>query len=510
MNSIGAKLFVVIGLIILIFSSFLLYRTYNISSRHVSTAVETHAEMALQFDLSIRKYVADKIRPVMYELVGEEEFIPETMSTSFVARSIFDDVRSRFPDYVLKFSSDDPRNPANQAGPEELTYIDYFNKNPLEKSWSGNVVIGKNEYFAKFNARRMEQSCLRCHGKPEDAPKSLIDRYGPEAGFYRPVGEVIALDTIAIPTKNIKEKLSHEITNNFIFFGFGLVLLLIALFSSVRYFVTGRLENITKHFARAAEQEEYVHIEPIQEDGTKDEISILASSFNSLAKKLSNYHHSLDQEISERKKAEEKLRESKTTLENVLESTSPICITNTNYEIILANKAYYDIWPDKDGADGPLKCFESRPGSLCKTKLCPLNQIVHGNEDVSVDATKYRRSGGELEFIVTARPFRDSDGNLIGIVENFQDITERKKLEIEKANLIIELQESLQKVKLLSGFLPICSSCKKVRDDQGYWNQIESYIKDHSEAEFSHSICPECAAKYYDELNKVLDKRGEE
>jgi nitrogen fixation/metabolism regulation signal transduction histidine kinase len=69
-------------------------------------------------------------------------------------------------------------------------------------------------------------------------------------------------------------------------------------------------------------------------------------------------------------------------------------------------------------------------------------------------------------------------------------------------NEIITAQNKLkQKVKTLSGFLPICASCKNIRDDNGYWNQIEEYIRDHSEAEFSHGICPDCAKKLYPELN---------
>lgn len=60
--------------------------------------------------------------------------------------------------------------------------------------------------------------------------------------------------------------------------------------------------------------------------------------------------------------------------------------------------------------------------------------------------------------------------------------------------------------KTLKGFLPICASCKKIRDDQGYWNQIESYIMDHSEAEFSHGICPECVNKLYPDLDLQKDK----
>jgi PAS domain S-box-containing protein len=503
-SSIGSKLFFIIGLIIIIFSSFILYRTYNISNRHVNEIVETHAEMALQFDLSIRKYIAEKVRPIMYDLVGEEEFIPESMSTSFVAHSIFEDVKEQFPGYVLKFSSDDPRNPANQAGPEELEIIDYFNSNPQENRWSGLIMIGNKQYYARFNARRMRESCLRCHGNPEDAPRSLLERYGSTAGFHRPVGEVIALDTIAIPISSVQEQLREEVKNNFIIIGVGITLMFAALFVSVKFYITKRLASITKHFADASSEEDYRHIQPIDEGRYKDEISILAKSYNSLAGKLNKYHESLDQEIQERRKTEEKLQESKQTLENVLNNSRPICITNTEFEIILANKAYYAIWPESEERE-KVKCYESRPGSHCKSDLCPLKQIVGGKEEVTVDATKYTSEGDEYVFIITARPFRDPDGNLVGIVESFQDISERKKLEDEKAKLIDELQASLEKVKLLSGFLPICASCKKVRDDKGYWSQIESYISDHSEAEFSHGICPECEKKYYDELNDMLD-----
>ncbi len=63
-----------------------------------------------------------------------------------------------------------------------------------------------------------------------------------------------------------------------------------------------------------------------------------------------------------------------------------------------------------------------------------------------------------------------------------------------------ELRAALEKVKLLSGLLPICSNCKMIRDDKGYWQQIESYIRKHSEAEFSHALCPECAQRLYPDL----------
>ena len=64
-----------------------------------------------------------------------------------------------------------------------------------------------------------------------------------------------------------------------------------------------------------------------------------------------------------------------------------------------------------------------------------------------------------------------------------------------------DLEEAVKEIKTLKGILPICSSCKNIRDDKGYWNQIESYIEEHSDADFSHSICPECAKKLYPDLN---------
>ena len=80
------------------------------------------------------------------------------------------------------------------------------------------------------------------------------------------------------------------------------------------------------------------------------------------------------------------------------------------------------------------------------------------------------------------------------------EIKVRTTAEAKLDKSIQNLQQALDEVKKLRGILPICASCKKIRDDKGSWNQIESYIREHSEAEFSHSICPECAQKLYPEI----------
>ncbi len=97
---------------------------------------------------------------------------------------------------------------------------------------------------------------------------------------------------------------------------------------------------------------------------------------------------------------------------------------------------------------------------------------------------------------------RNPNGDFSGFLVINRDISERMKMVEERERLIDDLQEALAKVKLLSGFIPICASCKKIRDDKGYWNEVESYIRDHSEAKFSHGICPECAKKLYPEVFK--------
>ena len=89
------------------------------------------------------------------------------------------------------------------------------------------------------------------------------------------------------------------------------------------------------------------------------------------------------------------------------------------------------------------------------------------------------------------------------------DITERKKIEEEKEIFISELQTALKEIKTLRGLIPICAFCKQIRNDEGAWDQMEAYITEHTHAEFSHGICPDCAKKHYPEMNLYdFDKKN--
>ncbi|MGQ9484081.1 MAG: PAS domain-containing protein [Desulfosoma sp.] len=98
------------------------------------------------------------------------------------------------------------------------------------------------------------------------------------------------------------------------------------------------------------------------------------------------------------------------------------------------------------------------------------------------------------------------DGTLVALEGFITDITALKRLQQEREQLIEELQKALSEVKILSGLLPICSSCKKIRNDQGYWEKLENYFRKHSDILFTHGICPECMKKLYPDVYEKMQR----
>ena len=140
-------------------------------------------------------------------------------------------------------------------------------------------------------------------------------------------------------------------------------------------------------------------------------------------------------------------------------------------------------------------------GRFCE-KECKMHRVIFtGERYISSDEVFIRKDGVIFPISVITAPIR-AGGKTIASVTAFRDITERKKTEQEKEGLIVELQKALVTIKKLHGILPICSSCKKIRDDKGSWNQLETYIREHSEAEFSHGLCPDCAKRLYPDYFK--------
>ena len=148
-------------------------------------------------------------------------------------------------------------------------------------------------------------------------------------------------------------------------------------------------------------------------------------------------------------------------------------------------------------------------GTVFPVEECNMWQVIKsGVSFYSRDEMLIRKDGTFFQASVIACPIEEN-GNFISSVTAFRDITEIKKLEHEKENLISKLQSSLEKVKLLSGIIPICMHCKGIRDDKGYWVRLEKFITEHSEAEFSHGICSSCLEKHHPEQSNIPMVRTE-
>lgn len=114
------------------------------------------------------------------------------------------------------------------------------------------------------------------------------------------------------------------------------------------------------------------------------------------------------------------------------------------------------------------------------------------------ELTATRKDGSIFPVEVSSVVFRDQDGE-VRTCTMMRDISERRAAEQERELLIQQLKEALSNVRTLGGLLPICAGCRKIRDEKGGWQELENYIREHTEADFSHGICPECRQRLYPE-----------
>lgn len=208
-------------------------------------------------------------------------------------------------------------------------------------------------------------------------------------------------------------------------------------------------------------------------------------------------------DITEEKQAEVELRENKERYRTILES-----IEEAYFESDLEGnfKFFNDSLSSILGySKEELKGMNYRnymPPETAKDIYSLFNEIYRTGKPIRKYGYEVIKKDGNRGFHeLFACLMRDGNGKPIGFRGIAHDITERKLAENERERLIKQLQDALAEVKRLSGLLPICSHCKKIRDDKGYWNRLESYLQEHSDAEFSHSVCPECAKKYYPDYN---------
>ncbi len=146
-----------------------------------------------------------------------------------------------------------------------------------------------------------------------------------------------------------------------------------------------------------------------------------------------------------------------------------------------------------------LEAFESIRGQGCESPVVLLTG--RGSEQVAVDAMK----AGVADYVVKGNLNANTlDRVVVNALAKFALEQRVKEQQLRLTDKVRELQDALDQVRTLEGLLPICAHCKKIRDDKGSWDQIEKYISQHSDVNFSHSICPDCEDKHYPDPSKEV------
>lgn len=209
-------------------------------------------------------------------------------------------------------------------------------------------------------------------------------------------------------------------------------------------------------------------------------------------------------DITESKRQEKALVLAEQKWEQTFDAVNdPVMILDRAYRIVKVNKAMAKILALPSEECVGKRCYELVHGRNAPPEFCPHAQVILDGRPHSAEIHEPRIGG---DFLVSAAPICDDHDEFSWSVFVLHDITALKKNTEERELLFSELQEAMRQIKTLKGIVPICSYCKKIRDDDGYWQRVEKYISEHTEASFTHGICPEC---YEKEISSQLRNRKE-
>ncbi len=267
-------------------------------------------------------------------------------------------------------------------------------------------------------------------------------------------------------------------------------------------FVAPQSRPIVEEAHRTNREEPYEHV-ALRKDGTTFHVEVRA--------RFMKVHHrefrvAAIRDITERKCNEEILFNERNLLRTLIDSVPDlIYFKDTGGRYILNNRAHLlSMGLSRQEDTLGKSSFDFHPADLARQYFADEQRIVATGEPLrGIEELAFHKDKGENRWHLTTKiPVKNSRGEVTSLVGISRDITEQKQLEEQRDRYVRELQDALDKVTTLSGLLPICAGCKKIRNDQGYWQQVEGYIMEHSSARFTHGLCPECVKKLYPDLKK--------
>lgn len=198
---------IVLGIVFLIFCVLTAYLIYIHEKKTLEQNALTKSRMVMAAVESTRAYVREVLRPKMYDTVGTDHFILEAMSTSYVTRAVMDRFNENLPEYRYRRVSTNARNPVSDPSRTEMELIGYFRERPSESGWQGIRDMDGTIGYIHVRPIYMRASCLRCHGRPEEAPATLLDLYGERRGFGFKEGDLAGVMAVSIPVNIALQKI---------------------------------------------------------------------------------------------------------------------------------------------------------------------------------------------------------------------------------------------------------------------------------------------------------------
>lgn len=233
-------------------------------------------------------------------------------------------------------------------------------------------------------------------------------------------------------------------------------------------------------------------------------MAILVLRAGWLNRKLSHSQRALQDEFELHRIAQERRHESEVRFRSIFDNSAVgIYLTSPEGKIIESNLAFQLMsgYSHEELEDLDVATI-SNPDDLAMEQE-PLKELLAGIQNsYELDKRFLRKGGGVVWAHFTGSVIRNVQGALVLGIGMAVEITQRKQAEEEREHLIADLRAALTDIHTLSGLLPICSHCKKIRDDQGYWQQVEVFMQEHAQVQFSHGICPACLKKNYPEYSE--------
>lgn len=216
----------------------------------------------------------------------------------------------------------------------------------------------------------------------------------------------------------------------------------------------------------------------------------------------------LSYRFKQQKKIETELRESEQFLRTIIDmSPDGIIITSLTGKILRVSPKAVTMsgYSTQEEAIGR-SIFDFIVPEERERAMFIAKEMLKGNYSGAAEYQLITRDGSLMFAEVNGEVIRDINGKPKGMMFVERDVTERKRVEEDRDALLKDLQMALSDVNTLEGVVPICSSCKKIRDEDGIWNILEAYLTKHTDAQFSHGICPDCTQKYQIELTELKKK----